>query len=155
MTTAEVNRYIFKPTGPFSEISQVDAIKWLYKQLGHVPHRAQAAIEKVRRAAMTPESSKGRSDPTVSPGVQGSLKTTEASPLWLKVSEAAKIANTSSGVISRAVDAGHLKSNGKRHRERRIDSADVSRWILERSICPEPVESDQKVERLARRAGLT
>jgi hypothetical protein len=70
MATAETVHYIFKPNGPFFEITELDAIKWLYKHVQHVPHRAHAAIEKVRRAAMAPESSTIRGNPTLTPCAQ-------------------------------------------------------------------------------------
>ena len=56
MGTAEASFYIFSPTGPFFEITEYDALKWLYQHLGHVPRRAHAAFEKVRRASMACES---------------------------------------------------------------------------------------------------
>jgi len=83
-------------------------------------------------------------------GLQDALS--RAVESWLTVTQAAKVAFTSTGTISRAVDAGNLKSNGKHHRERRIDSADLTRWILARSNRTEPVESNDRVESLMREA---
>jgi hypothetical protein len=71
---------------------------------------------------------------------------------WLKVAEAASIAGTHRGVISKAVDDGRLKSNGKRRRARRIDALDLAHWMLKRSRRPEPGESDEEVERKIRQA---
>jgi hypothetical protein len=68
---------------------------------------------------------------------------------WYTVTEAAKIAGgVNTGVITRAVDDGQLKSNGKQGRERRIDAVDLCRWLLVRAGRPEPEESDQQVNRL-------
>jgi hypothetical protein len=67
---------------------------------------------------------------------------------WFTVTEAAKTAGVNTGVITRAVDAGQLKSNGKRGRGRRIDPADISRWLLARADKPEPAESDEQAKRL-------
>jgi hypothetical protein len=73
---------------------------------------------------------------------------------WLTVTQAATVAGTDRGMISRAVDARKLKSNGKSGRARRIDAIDLIRWIRERSERPEPVESDEQVRRLTRKAGF-
>jgi hypothetical protein len=68
---------------------------------------------------------------------------------WLTVSEAAKIASgANTGVITRAVDAGDLRSNGKRGRQRRIDPTDLARWLLARASRTESGESEQQVQRL-------
>jgi hypothetical protein len=67
---------------------------------------------------------------------------------WLMVSEAAQTAGCNSGLISRAVSEGKLKSNGKNGRARRIDAVDLTRWIRDRSNKPDPEESDEQVERL-------
>lgn len=56
---------------------------------------------------------------------------------WLKVSEAAQICGGNTGDITKAVDSGNLKSNGKTGRDRRIDGIDFNRWQLERSKRPE------------------
>jgi hypothetical protein len=56
------------------------------------------------------------------------------------------------GTISRAVDEGRLKGNGMKWRDRRIDAVDLTRWISERSDRPEPIESDEHVEKLMKRA---
>jgi excisionase family DNA binding protein len=66
----------------------------------------------------------------------------------LTVSDAAKIADVNPGVITRAVDSGKLKGNEQKGRERRIDRADLTRWIQERGGKPEPGESDEQVRRL-------
>jgi hypothetical protein len=76
----------------------------------------------------------------------------QADEAWLTVTHAAKVAFASRGTISRAVNAGALRSNGKKGRERRVDSADLTRWILKRSNRTEPVETNQRVESLMRKA---
>jgi hypothetical protein len=73
---------------------------------------------------------------------------------WLTVTEAATIAGVNSGIISREADDGKLKSNGQSSRARRIDSVDLTRWILERSRRPESSESDEQVKRSMRKAGF-
>jgi len=67
---------------------------------------------------------------------------------WLRVTEAATLANVQPSVISRAADNGTLKSNGEKGRPRRIDLPDLKRWILGRSNSPERTESDAHVTRL-------
>jgi hypothetical protein len=67
---------------------------------------------------------------------------------WLTVSQAAKAASTNTGTITRAVDKGELKSNGMRKHQRRIDPADLTRWILVRAGKPERGESDAQVIRI-------
>ena len=69
---------------------------------------------------------------------------------WLTVTEAARIAVCNAGVISAAVDAGQLKSNGLKQRPRRVDAVDLTRWMLARAGRPEPSESVEAVERLVR-----
>ncbi len=67
---------------------------------------------------------------------------------WLTVSEAARVATTNSGTITRAVENGEIRSNGKRGRDRRIDPAGLSHWMLSRANRPEPQESEEQVKRL-------
>jgi hypothetical protein len=71
---------------------------------------------------------------------------------WLTVKQAATISACDPGVISRAVDAGQLKSNGKKRKERRIDAADLSRWQLKRAERDSAVESEASIERKLQRA---
>ena len=73
---------------------------------------------------------------------------------WLTVSDAATVAGCNRGVISRAADAGNLKSNGKKNHDRRIDAADLSRWILQQSQKPEQGESDEGVEAKMKKAQI-
>jgi hypothetical protein len=70
---------------------------------------------------------------------------------WLTVTRAALIAHCNTGVISRAVDERKLKSNGKKKRERKIDSLDLNRWNLLRLARPGPSESTEHVQRLVDR----
>jgi len=72
--------------------------------------------------------------------------------LWVTVTEAATVAGVDKGAISRAVEGGKLKGNGERGRLRRIDSVDLTRWILERSHRSEPAESDEYVKRRMKQA---
>jgi hypothetical protein len=72
---------------------------------------------------------------------------------WFTVTQAATTACCNTGQITRAVDAGLLKSNGKAGRERRIDLADLARWILRRAGRGETTESDAAVERKVERGG--
>jgi hypothetical protein len=67
------------------------------------------------------------------------------------VNDAARISGCNSGTISRAVEAGNLKSNGKRGRDRRIDGADLSRWQRDRAKKTKPAESNAAVERLVKK----
>ncbi len=69
---------------------------------------------------------------------------------WLTVTEAERVSDANRGVLSRAVDNGKLKGNGKSGTERRIDAVDLSRWILERSGKPEPKETNEAVGRKLR-----
>jgi hypothetical protein len=70
---------------------------------------------------------------------------------WLTVSEAARISACNKGIITRAVEAGTLKSNGKAGRLRRIDAVDLARWQLARAAKPEPTENDASVEPLVKK----
>jgi hypothetical protein len=66
---------------------------------------------------------------------------------WLTVSEVGRITGCNTGVITRAVDRGELKSNGETGRDRRIDAIDLARWQLARADKPEPMESNEAVQR--------
>jgi excisionase family DNA binding protein len=71
---------------------------------------------------------------------------------WLTVSEAAALSGINKGTISRLVNRGDVKSNGKKRRNRRIDSADFNRYLLKRPENPESAESNEAVERRLRKA---
>ena len=101
--------------------------------------------EYVRQYAKSTEGDGGREPPireTVNPSIA-----------WLTIADAETISDINRGTISRAVDAGELKGNGKTRRGRRIDAADFTRWVIERAKKPEPVESDEAVRRKLDRAG--
>jgi hypothetical protein len=66
---------------------------------------------------------------------------------WLTTAEAERIFGTNRGMISRAVNKGELKSNGKSGRERRIDTVDLVRWQHERANKPERRESEAVIRR--------
>jgi excisionase family DNA binding protein len=70
----------------------------------------------------------------------------------LTVKEAATISGISRGQISRLANDGSLKSNGKTGNQRRINSADLNRFLLERAQKPEQAESDEAVLRKLRKA---
>jgi hypothetical protein len=84
----------------------------------------------------------------------GTADAPSESDRWLTVTDAAIAAGTSKGVITKAVDAGKLRSNGAKRHARRIDAVDLARWTLKRSNRAEPSETSEQVERLARKAGL-
>jgi len=67
---------------------------------------------------------------------------------WLTVSDAARVADVSSGTITRAANNAKIKTNGQKGRSRRIDPHDLIRWVLDRSNATEQGESDKQVERL-------
>jgi hypothetical protein len=68
---------------------------------------------------------------------------------WLTLAEAERISGINRGVISRAVDAGALASNGQKGRgKRKIDAAAFTRWQLQRAQRPERTESSAHVQRL-------
>jgi hypothetical protein len=71
---------------------------------------------------------------------------------WISVAQAAQISGINPGVISRAADAGQLRSNGKKGKgKRKIDALDFTRWQLERIKRPERAESDEHVASLAQK----
>ena len=68
---------------------------------------------------------------------------------WITLAEAERISGINRGVISRAVDAGVLASNGQKGRgKRKIDAAAFTRWQLQRSQRAERSESTAHVQRL-------
>jgi hypothetical protein len=64
---------------------------------------------------------------------------------WIKVSEAQRISGVNKGVISRAADAGEIKTNGKSRRDRRLDAGSFSQWIVKRSPGAESTPDPQTV----------
>jgi excisionase family DNA binding protein len=86
---------------------------------------------------------------------KGQIPETSSGIDWFTVKEASQTSGVNSGLISRAVDSGELKSNGKSGRERRIDPADLARWMKERADRPEPKESGEHVESLMKKASDT
>jgi hypothetical protein len=67
------------------------------------------------------------------------------SPTYITLAEAASISAMNRGVISRAIDAGQLKSNGLKGRGRKVDAADFSLWQIRRAKGHERKESDQHI----------
>jgi hypothetical protein len=70
---------------------------------------------------------------------------------WLKVKEAAAVADVNRGTITRAANTGELQTNGETGRRRRIDAGSLTAWCLKRAGKPERKESDEQVKRLVRR----
>ena len=66
---------------------------------------------------------------------------------WLTVTQAATVADCNKGQITRAVNKGELKSNSSTGDARRIDTIDLTRWILDRSNNSEPTESAESVSK--------
>jgi hypothetical protein len=67
----------------------------------------------------------------------------------ISLAEAESISGISQGVISRAINAGKLKSNGLNGKgKRKVDAADFARWQLERVQKGDPVESYEHVAKL-------
>jgi hypothetical protein len=64
---------------------------------------------------------------------------------YISLAEAERISGINRGVISRAIDAGALESNGCKGRGRKVDAADFSLWQIRRAKGPERKESDQHV----------
>lgn len=116
---------------------------------GRPPHGDDSA-ELLKPAAQRPEQPHGGVE---SNGESGQTETGDdrEHSRWLTVSDAARVADANTGILTRAVDAGEIRSNGKRGRQRRIDAVDLSRWVLARTNKPEPEESDEQVERLVDR----
>jgi excisionase family DNA binding protein len=71
---------------------------------------------------------------------------------WLTVSQAATLSWIDKGTISRLADRGELKTNGLKGKQRRIDSADLNRFLLQRAEKPEREETNEQVEKKLRRA---
>jgi hypothetical protein len=72
---------------------------------------------------------------------------------WLSLAQAEQLSGINRGTISRAIDAGEIKSNGETGKgKRKIDSADFNRWHLERANRLEQTESEEQVEKLLKNA---
>jgi hypothetical protein len=71
---------------------------------------------------------------------------------WLTVTQAAKASGCQTHQITRAANNSLLKSNGKKGKERRIDAADLTLWLLHRAQQQEKTESDIAVEKKLKRA---
>jgi hypothetical protein len=84
-------------------------------------------------------------------GASGSLSLTgvgegDQAGRWMTVTQAARVACCNKGIIARAAKGGELRSNGKTGRDRRIDTVDLARWMLERAERPEASETDAAVQ---------
>jgi hypothetical protein len=71
---------------------------------------------------------------------------------WITVTKAATVAGVKPYAISRAAAEEHLRTNGKKGNERRIDKISLCDWMLARAEKPEAVETDAQVEASLRRA---
>jgi hypothetical protein len=84
----------------------------------------------------------GRSEtPTMNPHANDEVSR------WIRIAEGERVSSVNRGTISRAVNAGQIKNNGAKGPERRIDSADFTRWVLKRANKPNSQESNAKVQR--------
>ena len=63
---------------------------------------------------------------------------------WIPVAGAAKIAGVHRATIIRHANEGKLLDNGKHKRNRRIDSADLTRWMAARNRADEAAEKAAK-----------
>jgi hypothetical protein len=70
---------------------------------------------------------------------------------WMTVTECSRVCVANPGVITRAVNEGKLRSNGKRGNDRRINALDFLRWAQARAKKPVPQESDAYVEEQMRK----
>ena len=71
---------------------------------------------------------------------------------WITLADAARISGINRGVISRAVDAGALASNGQKGRgKRKIDAAAFAGWQMQRAQKSERTESMAQVKRLVQK----
>jgi excisionase family DNA binding protein len=89
---------------------------------------------------------------TGSPGTSSESPAASNNKPWLTVDEAACVSGIHKGTISRLANKGDLKSNGEKRLKRRIDSADLNRYQLERVKKAGPSESDEAVERKLKKA---
>jgi hypothetical protein len=104
-------------------------------------------LGKLREELATPPEAKDNTVQAVTrPGDRAAASGADTNG-WYTVTQAARIATCNSGVISNAVKAGKLKSNGKDGHSRRVDAADLSRWQLERATRPESTESEDAVQK--------
>lgn len=123
-----------------------DLPDWPHTDFALAVEREWAEAERARLAQV------GSIDVTSSASLRDSPAETDGhdSQRWLRVSEAAAITGNNGGTITRAINQGKLKGNGKRGRGRRVDGLDLNRWQLERSGRLDPQESDAKVRKLLR-----
>jgi hypothetical protein len=122
------------------------SINWdvFYSALPIDPFQAAVEAIDILTADTAPAVNRGGA---AQPGEPGAHKT-----IWLTVSDAAKAAGCLAAYISRAVDAGALKSNGEKRKKRRIDGASLALWQLQRAKSEDAGESAEAVERKMKRA---
>ena len=94
--------------------------------------RMRKAVDTIRAAVMPPE-------PEGTPSGEADATKTINAERWIKINDAARIAGlASSGVISRAVSTGTLKSNGLQGRARRRRSSGPDALAPGASRAPRP-----------------
>ncbi len=96
------------------------------------PARAPLAPELVCATSTPPAPPTGNNRGTAKEKRGRTAKADAATKPWLTVSEAEKASGIPAATISRLATAGKLKSNGKVRRARRINSADLNRYTLEK-----------------------
>jgi hypothetical protein len=134
------------PREPDEKLTPVQEVRFLRKLLGRCHHLARNSDSaKDRRQTERKACRDGRKKEQS----EGAAEKQE-NCRWLTVSDASRASDIGKGTISRAADQGKLKSNGKKGRERRIDSVDLNRWKLKRIEKSEPGESYSKVEKLTK-----
>ncbi|HEX4149856.1 MAG TPA: helix-turn-helix domain-containing protein [Pirellulales bacterium] len=121
--------------------------------LAQKPKRSRSTSTRRRRAGVRKASPPGAGVPRRHLPQPARTRTRGKSPKnSYTVAEAARISGANTGQISRAVNNGKLKSNGKAGRKRRIDALDLARWMHERASRPERAESVVAVRKKLQRA---
>lgn len=122
--------------------------RWVWPDVPPVPQRLLDGLETAARQLMAPKPEANVDDNAD----HGHDPIEPPIAAWRTVSEAATVAGCNTGVITRAVDSGELKSNEKSGRERRVCAVDLTRWILARAPRSDKKESDAAVERQMKKA---
>jgi hypothetical protein len=151
--------------GKYPVTQLLELLNEIEREGGHVPPtgehpswpKLKARLQRIALRAERAEAAGADREQAGAGQVEGESRqplpsTPHTGTVWLTVTEASSVAACNAGEISRAVTEGKLQSNGEKRSKRRIDSASLVHWILERAKRGEPVESDAAVEKKLRKA---
>jgi hypothetical protein len=137
-------------TGPFTLNDELAVLRNLRRLLTNLDEQTMfvqrskpGSLEKDHDQAGTAQAKKADAECTSD---QASGEEGQKGQQWVTVTDAARACGCNPGKITKAVNQGLLKSNGKKKRDRRIDAADLTVWQIRRAKRGKTTESEEAVE---------